>query len=158
MVTLSGAGHNELQLRVVMNKISDAVGPSLYKKRVALLGLAFKEGTNDVRHSLSMRLYRALRDQGGSVIGHDMLAASEAVEMEPELEVSDDLHSVLTTADVVVALNSDSVYSEIDWQKVRADGGTCFVIDTRGILDHDALASSGLLFDTLGSVRTDATA
>ena len=55
---------NELQLREVMNKITAALDSSLYQKRIALLGLAFKEGTNDVRHSLSIRLYRALRDRG----------------------------------------------------------------------------------------------
>jgi len=143
---------NELQLRVVMNKITDAVGSSLYQKRIALLGLAFKEGTNDVRHSLSIRLYRALRDQGASVVGHDMLAVEEVIELEPELEVSENLDAVLSGANIVVALNSESIYSEIDWAKVVSANGSPYVIDTRGILDHESLVSSGLSFDVLGAV------
>jgi UDPglucose 6-dehydrogenase len=143
---------NELQLREVMNKITAAVGSSLYQKRIALLGLAFKEGTNDVRHSLSIRLYRALRDQGASVIGHDLLAVDEAKELEPELEASVDLAEVLAGAEVVVALNSESAYSDIDWSQVAMSESAPYVVDTRGILDSKSLSSNGLKFDVLGSV------
>ena len=142
---------NELQLREVLNKITGALGSSLYKKRIALLGLAFKEGTNDVRHSLSIRLYRALRDQGASVIGHDLLAVNEARELVPGIEASADLGEVLTGAEVVVALNSESIYSEIDWVEFGSLSTQPFVLDTRGILDRRSLSSSGLLFDILGS-------
>lgn len=145
---------NELQMREVMNKIVGALGPSLYQKRIALLGLAFKEGTNDVRHSLSIRLYRALRDQGASVVGHDVLAVDEAQEVEPELEASAEIDEVLNGAEVVVALNSEQIYADIDWSAVGIDGTADrppYVIDTRGILDVKALAASGITFDVLGS-------
>ena len=142
---------NELQLRAVMNKITDAVGPSLYQKRIALLGLAFKEGTNDVRHSLSIRLYRALRDQGASVIGYDLLATKEALEIEPELEVSIDLSTVLSGADVVVVLNSEKIYAEIDWPKMSEASKLPYVVDTRGTLDGELLQSIGFTYDVLGS-------
>ncbi len=142
---------NELQLREVINKITAAVGPSLYQKRIALLGLAFKEGTNDVRHSLSIRLYRVLRDQGASVIGHDLLAVDEATELEPDLEATSNLDAVLNGAEVIVALNSDSVYAEIDWPQVKLAGISPYIVDTRGILDHRALTSNDLIFDVLGS-------
>ncbi|MCI0809192.1 MAG: UDP-glucose/GDP-mannose dehydrogenase family protein [Chloroflexi bacterium] len=145
---------NKLQMREVMNKIVGALGPSLYQRRIALLGLAFKEGTNDVRHSLSIRLYRALRDQGASVVGHDLLAVDEAKELEPELEASTDVGAVLAGAEVVVALNSEQIYADIDWSAVGI-GGTAdrppYVIDTRGILDTNALKSNGITFDILGS-------
>ena len=151
-VLFNGVLHrNELQLREVMNKITGALGSSLYNKRIALLGLAFKEGTNDVRHSLSIRLYRSLRDQGASVIGHDLLAINEARELVPGIEASVDLGEVLTGAEVVVALNSESIYSEIDWVEFGSLSTQPFVLDTRGILDRRSLSSSGLLFDILGS-------
>ena len=143
---------NELQLREVMNKITAAVGSSLYKKRIALLGLAFKEGTNDVRHSLSIRLYRLLRDQGASVVGHDVLAVDEVRELEPEFEVSDDVADILSDSEVVVALNSEPSYTGIDWSDYGQIKRSPYVIDTRGILDHDSLVTSGIEFDVLGAV------
>ncbi len=142
---------NELQLREVMNKISGALGSSLYQKRVALLGLAFKEGTNDVRHSLSIRLYRALRDQGASVVGHDVLALDEVKELEPNLEVSSEVSDVLAGAEVVVVLNSESVYTDIDWSSAGLPGQPPFVVDTRGVLDIAALEANEIPFYVLGS-------
>jgi UDPglucose 6-dehydrogenase len=143
---------NELQLRVVMKKITAAVGPSLYQKRIALLGLAFKEGTNDVRHSLSIRLYRLLRDQGASVVGHDVLAVDEVRELEPDFEVSEDVDGILNDSEVVVALNSEPSYAGIDWSGYGQVERSPYVIDTRGILDHDSLVASGIEFDVLGAV------
>ena len=143
---------NELQLREVMNKITGALGSSLYNKRIALLGLAFKEGTNDVRHSLSIRLYRALRDQGASVIGHDSLAVDEARELESELEASSSIEEVLDGAEVVVALNSELIYAGIDWLPIGQRSNPPYVVDTRGTLDRQSLLSSGLMFDVLGSM------
>lgn len=142
---------NELQLREVMNKIVGALGSSLYGKRITLLGLAFKEGTNDVRHSLSIRLYRDLRDQGASVAGHDFLAVQAAVEMEPELKATSDLEMAIKGSDVVVVLNPETSYSEIDWRSLVSSGFSPYVIDTRGVLDVDALSASGITFYVLGS-------
>ena len=142
---------NELQLRVVMNKIIDGVGSRLYRKRIALLGLAFKEGTNDVRHSLSIRLYRALRDQGADVVGHDLLAVDQAIELEPELEASSDLGFVISDADVVVVLNSESAYEEIDWSALPPRDIDLYVLDTRGILDRNSLQVGGFKYDVLGT-------
>ncbi len=142
---------NELQLREVMNKIVKAFDSSLYGKRIALLGLAFKEGTNDVRHSLSMRLYKALRDQGASVVGHDFLAVEEAIEMESELQATSDLDVAIKGADILVVLNPEETYSEIDWPNLASSGFSPYVIDTRGVLDIDSLSASGLDFYVLGS-------
>jgi UDPglucose 6-dehydrogenase len=144
---------NEMQLRVVINKITEAIGSSLYKKRISLLGLSFKEGTNDVRHSLSIRLYRALRDQGALVIGHDILAIDEVRKLEPELEVSTNIDEVLSEAEVVVVLNSELIYSKIDWSRIANSETTPYVLDTRGILDERSLRSSGLNFAVLGSTN-----
>ena len=142
---------NELQLQEVMNKITGALGSSLYQRRIALLGLAFKEGTNDVRYSLSVRLYRALRDQGASVVGHDLLAVQEAKELEPELEALVDVTDVLAGAEVVVVLNSEPSYADIDWSAAGAGGHPPHVIDTRGILAAGSLEAAGITFDVLGS-------
>ena len=143
---------NQLQLLEVMNKITVALGNSVNQKRIALLGLAFKEGTNDVRHSLSISLYKALRDQGSIVTGHDVLAVSEAQCLAPELVASTDIDRVLAGTDVVVILNAEPVYANIDWSALAGDNDPSpYVIDTRGVLDIQALTSSGIRFDVLGS-------
>ena len=142
---------NELQLREVMNKITQALGSNLYNKRIALLGLSFKEGTNDVRESLSLRLYRLLRDQGASIVGHDYLASSEAVEFEPDLCATDVLKIALKDAEVIVVLNAEHAYSSLDWGSMISVGASPYVIDTRGVLDAAVLSDLRINFDVLGS-------
>ena len=142
---------NGLQLREVMNKIIEALGSNLYNKRIALLGLSFKEGTNDVRQSLSLRLYRLLRDQGASIVGHDYLAASEAVEFEPDLCATDDLNIALKDAEVIVVLNAEPAYSSLDWGSMISVDASPYVIDTRGVLDAAVLSDLRINFDVLGS-------
>ncbi len=104
-----------------------------------------------MRHSLSIRLYRALRDQGASVAGHDFLAVQEAIEIEPDLEATSDLEKAIKGADVVVVLNSEVSYSEIDWRSLVSGGISPYVIDTRGILDVDVLSASEITFYVQGS-------
>jgi len=142
---------NDLQLREVMNKITGALGPNLYKKRITLLGIAFKEGTNDVRQSLSLRLYRLLRDQGALVVGHDLLAASETAEVEPNLVVTSDMNVALHGANAVVVLNAESSYSSFDWSSLISSEVLPYVIDTRGVVDVTMLSNCGITFDVLGS-------
>jgi UDP-glucose 6-dehydrogenase len=92
-----------------------------------------------------------LRDQGASVIGHDVLALEEVKELEPNLEVSSEVSEVLAGAEVVVALNSESEYSDIDWSSAGSPRQPPFVVDTRGVLDIGALEANEIPFYVLGS-------
>jgi UDP-N-acetyl-D-mannosaminuronate dehydrogenase len=85
------------------------------------------------------------------VIGHDVLAVDEAKELEPMLEVSPQISEVLTGVEVIVVLNSESIYSEIDWSALGTADKKPYVIDTRGVLDTNALEANGIAFDILGS-------
>ena len=104
-----------------------------------------------MRESLSIRLYKTLRDQGASIAGHDFLAVREAIEIAPGLEASSDLEATLNGADVVVALNAEPAYSSLDWSRLISQGCSPYVIDTRGILDAGVLSACGITFDVLGS-------
>ncbi len=139
---------NDLQLQEVINKINIVLGSSLYKHRISILGLAFKEGTNDVRHSLSIRLAKFLIEQGAIVTGHDILATNEAALMEDKLIVSENLNDVLNQAEIVIILNSEKIYSEINWSNISPK---TYVIDTRGIVNISELEKHSIKYDVLGT-------
>ena len=139
---------NDLQLQEVINKINIVLGSSLYKHKISILGLAFKEGTNDVRHSLSIRLAKFLIEQGAIVSGHDILAAKEAAQIEDKLIVSDNLNDVLNQAEIVIILNSEKIYSQIDWSIISPK---TYIIDTRGIVNVDELKKYSIEYDLLGT-------
>ena len=69
---------NEHQVRQVIAKLKELVGYLLYRKVIAVFGLAFKPGTNDVRTSLSLRVIDLLLREGAIVRAHDPLAIPEA--------------------------------------------------------------------------------
>ena len=139
---------NDLQLQEVINKIMSVIGSSLYKHRISILGLAFKEGTNDVRHSLSIRLSKFLIEQGAIVSGHDVLATKEASEIESKLNVSENLVEVLENTEIVIILNSEKIYSKIDWSNIKPKP---YVIDTRGIVNINELEKYSIKYDVLGT-------
>ena len=75
----------------------------------------------------------------------------QAIELEPELEASSDLGFVISDADVVVVLNSESAYEEIDWSALPPRDIDLYVLDTRGILDRNSLQVVGIKYDVLGT-------
>ena len=140
---------NDLQLQEVINKINIVLGSSLYKHRISILGLAFKEGTNDVRHSLSIRLAKFLIEQGAIVTGHDILATKEAAQIEDKLIVSENLDDVLSQAEIVIILNSEKIYSQINWSNISPQ---TYIIDTRGIVNIIELEKYSIKYNVLGTM------
>ena len=78
---------NELQKRRVISKLSKHLG-SLVGKRVALLGLAFKPNTDDMREASSLVLAARLQGEGASVVAYDPVAEGPAAEMLPSVELA----------------------------------------------------------------------
>jgi UDPglucose 6-dehydrogenase len=114
-----------------------AVG-SLKGKRVAILGLSFKGGTDDLRDSRATPLANALLDRGAQVVAYDPMVGQEFRNTVPNVEIAKNLASALASSEVCIVHN--------DWPQWRAltaaDFGsmkTQVVIDARRILDRQAL-------------------
>ena len=84
-------------------------------------------------------------------MGHDLLAASETAEIEPNLVGTSDMNVALDRANAVVVLNAESAYSTFDWSSVISSEVLPYVIDTRGVVDVTMLSNCGITFDVLGS-------
>ena len=85
---------NELQKRRVMKKLEKHLG-SLVGKHVALLGLAFKPDTDDMREATSLVLAARLHGEGAIVRGYDPVAGGAARELLPSIELCDSVESAL---------------------------------------------------------------
>src|SRR5439155_7110386 len=79
---------NELQKRRVINKLKEHLG-DLADKRVALLGLAFKPGTDDMRGATSLVMAARLQGEGSTVVAYDPVASERAREVLPGVEMAD---------------------------------------------------------------------
>ncbi len=92
---------NERQRKQVVAKLQRDLR-TLKGKRVALLGLAFKPNTDDLREAPSLEIGRALGDLGARVAGYDPVAGKAAAKLAPEIKISLDLYGTLAGAHAAV--------------------------------------------------------
>ena len=105
---------NELQKRRVVGKLEKHLG-SLIGKRIALLGLAFKPDTDDMREASSLVLAARLQGEGAEVVAYDPVAAERAGELLTAVEMAASAEAALEGADAVVLVTEWPEFGELDW-------------------------------------------
>jgi UDPglucose 6-dehydrogenase len=140
---------NELQKRRVMGKLQKHLG-ELVGKRVALLGLAFKPNTDDMREATSLVLAARLQAAGAEVVGYDPIAEDEARKLMHGVEFADDAISCVQDADAIVLVTEWDVFRSLDWSQVAAAMRGTTVIDGRNALDAEAVRAAGLAYEGIG--------
>jgi UDPglucose 6-dehydrogenase len=140
---------NELQKRRVVSKLQHYLG-DLAGRRVALLGLAFKPNTDDMRGASSLVLAARLRAEGVHVRAFDPIAEGEARKLMPQLDYASGALDAVAEADAAVLVTEWPELVGLDWSEVaRAMRGNV-VIDGRNALDADAVRAAGLTYEGIG--------
>ena len=140
---------NDLQKRRVLSKLTRHLG-SLEGRRVALLGLAFKPDTDDMREASSLVLASRLQGEGAKVSAYDPVAGERAAELLPSVELADSALAALDGADAAVLVTDWPEFAELDWGAVAERMENPLVIDGRNFLDADALRDAGITYDGIG--------
>jgi UDPglucose 6-dehydrogenase len=140
---------NELQKRRVIGKLHKHLG-SLVGKRVALLGLAFKPNTDDMREASSLVLAARLNADGAIVSAYDPVAETEARALISGVEFASSPLQAVHGADAVVLVTEWAEFLELDWARVADEMAGSLVIDGRNALDPGAVAAAGLSYEGIG--------
>jgi UDPglucose 6-dehydrogenase len=140
---------NELQKRRVLKKLEKHLG-SLAGKTVALLGLAFKPDTDDMREASSLVLASRLDGEGASVRGYDPVAEKPARELLPTVEFSESLEDALDAADAAILVTEWPEFADADWVSLRDRMANPLLIDGRNFLDPEALRDAGFTYEGIG--------
>ncbi len=140
---------NELQKRRVIAKLQKHLG-SLVGREVALLGLAFKPDTDDMREASSLVLAARLQGEGARVRGYDPVAEPRARELMPGVEFAESAAEALAGADACVLVTEWGEFRELDWQRLGARMRGKLVIDGRNFLDRVAVERAGLAYEGIG--------
>jgi UDPglucose 6-dehydrogenase len=146
---------NELQKRRVMSKLHKHLG-TLVGKRVALLGLAFKPNTDDMREATSLVLSARLQADGASVVAYDPVAEDEARKLLPGIDFAPSASDCVSGADAIVLVTEWSEFKELDWRDVAKDMSGTLVIDGRNALDAEAIRAAGLIYEGIGRTSNGA--
>ncbi len=138
---------NELQKRRVIGKLERRIGP-LRGKRVALLGLAFKPGTDDMREAPSLVLAGRLLSEGAEVTAWDPVADGRS--QLHGVEVAESALEALTGADAAVIVTEWPEVSELDWAAAGERMRGRVVIDGRNVLDPEEMRALGFAYEGIG--------
>ena len=128
----------------------DALGGEPLGKKVAVLGLAFKPFSDDIRDSPAIDVAVRLRGLGADVVAIDPEAIENSKRLHPQLEFSDDLSAVLDGADLVVLVTEWNEYRHLDPVWAGELVGVRSVIDGRNCLDAKAWREAGWTYKGLG--------
>jgi UDPglucose 6-dehydrogenase len=147
---------NELQKRRVVGKLEKHLG-SLIGKRVALLGLAFKPDTDDMREASSLVLAARLQGEGAEVVAYDPVASERAGEMLTAVEMAGSAMAALDGADAVVLVTEWNEFRDLDWGAAAGTMARPLVVDGRNFLDPAALVAAGFEYEGIGRQAIAAT-
>jgi UDPglucose 6-dehydrogenase len=148
---------NAVHQREIVTRLETLLGGpgSLVGRRIAVLGLAFKANTDDVRESPALAMAANLRAAGAQVIAHDPRAEQRAHLVDPTLEIAATAIEALHGADAVVVATEWADYHTLDWVAGAAAMRGRLVYDTRGVVDVDAARAAGLRLERLGRPSAD---
>jgi len=135
----------------VVNLVLEALGARRHLGRVAILGLAFKPDSDDIRDSPALDVAVRLRGLGVEVVATDPQAIENARARHPQLSYVADTHEALRDADVVVLVTEWAEYRGLDpvaTQGLVADAPT--IVDGRNVLDPAAWRSAGWTYRGMG--------
>ena len=141
---------NSQQRSRFVAKIQSALRGNIAGKRIAVLGLAFKPGTDDIRQAASIDVIRHLEDLGARVTATDPVACDAARRMLPLTTMVDDPYTCVTRADAVVVVTEWQEYVTLDWNRVAGLVRRRLVIDGRNCLDGPALVDAGFAYLSVG--------
>jgi UDPglucose 6-dehydrogenase len=145
---------NELQKRRVIGKLKRAVG-ALVGKRIALLGLAFKPNTDDMREASSLVLAGRLQGEGATVVAYDPIAEEEARKLMSGVEFAGSELEAVRDADAVVLVTEWPQFKQLDFSAVAGAMRGDVVIDGRNALDPETVRAAGLRYEGVGRGHSD---
>ncbi|CAB4878365.1 unannotated protein [freshwater metagenome] len=140
---------NELQKRRVIGKLEKHLG-SLVGQRIALLGLAFKPNTDDMREASSLVLAARLTAAGATVVAYDPVAEEEARHLMHGVEFASSALAALEGADAAVLVTEWPEFAELDPAAIAAALRGDVLIDGRNALDPVAAQAAGLRYEGIG--------
>jgi UDPglucose 6-dehydrogenase len=142
---------NAAQKARMVKKIREALGGSEAGKTIAVLGLAFKPETDDMRDAPSLAIIPNLVDKGAAIRAHDPQSEGEARSLLPgQVSYFTDVYDTVTAADAVVLMTEWNEYRGLDLGRMKELMRGNTFIDLRNVYERSQLAESGFEYFCVG--------
>lgn len=145
---------NETQPRVAVKLLEEELG-GLKGKRVALLGLAFKADTDDVRETRALPMWRALVEAGAHVVCHDPRGADNFRKLAPDAEIAPAIEDALRGADGALVQTEWREYRDLAPATFKELMRAPVVVDGRRTYEPSAMREAGIRYRAIGLGRAE---
>jgi len=142
---------NDQQIDYFISKIKDLLGGSLKGKTLAILGLAFKPNTDDMREARSIPLIRVLLKLGAKIRVYDPIAMKKAKKLLPEnVYFSKHVYDCLKGADALCLVTEWDEFKSLDFVRVKKIMNSPLIVDGRNWLNMRKLKKLGFKYQGIG--------
>ena len=149
--TIEAAIITNLQQKIKMtNKMKTLVGGSFKNKKIAVLGLAFKSNTDDVRESPAITMIQTIIDNGGLINAFDPIANKTMEKIFPDIDYYTTWEDACKNADAVAIMTEWNEFRGMDLFLLKSLLKSPVVLDTRNILNPKTLQELNFNFDNVG--------
>jgi UDPglucose 6-dehydrogenase len=143
---------NDARKRAMARKVVHALGGSVRGKRIALLGLAFKPNTDDMRDAPSLAIVASLAGDGATVHAYDPESMEQARPLMPEVVFFDDAYAAIEGADALVIVTEWDAFRALDLDRVKALLKSPVIVDLRNIYRPEDARKRGFNYVSVGRV------
>lgn len=141
---------NDQRKRAMARKVIAACGGDVRNKKIAILGLAFKPNTDDMRDAPSIAIITALQDAGARIHAFDPEAMNHAQHMMSNVTFEPDAYSCAEKADALVIVTEWDIFRALDLRRIKLLMTNPNLIDLRNIYDPRTLANLGFSYSSIG--------
>ena len=136
--------------KAMADKVIAAMGGDVSGKTIGVLGLAFKQNTDDMRDAPSLDIVPALQKAGARIVAFDPEAMKEASHLLKDIEFADNAYKAVDGADAVVIITEWDQFRALDLNRIKAAMKGHVVVDLRNIYHPDDLAKHGFAYTSIG--------
>lgn len=141
---------NQLQKQVAFQKLTALCGSDLRDKKIAILGLAFKANTDDIRYSPSIDSIMQLQAAGAKVVAYDPYAMENMQKLFPDLIYAHTSMDALVDANACVIMTDWAEFKTLDFERMASVMANPVVIDMRNVCDIALCKAYGIICDIVG--------
>jgi UDPglucose 6-dehydrogenase len=146
LITGAVVAVNDSQIDFVVDKVRDQL--ELAGSKIALLGLAFKPGTDDLRDAPSLKLARRLIDAGAVVTAYDPIVTS--VPDMDDLAIAASWSEAISGADATIVVTEWDEFLSINLERLATEMAGTLLVDARNAFDAAAAVEAGLTYVGIG--------
>ncbi|WP_375208537.1 UDP-glucose dehydrogenase family protein [Hyphomonas jannaschiana] len=141
---------NAARKKAMAGKVIEAMGGDVSGKTIGVLGLAFKQNTDDMRDAPSLDILPALQAAGAKIKAFDPEAMTEASHLLKEIEFAKNAYEAAEGADALVIVTEWDQFRALDLERIKAGLNSNIVVDLRNIYSPDDMAAKGFAYTSIG--------